>query len=156
MKLRPGIAADADAIAGLIASFQPELTDHPDGSGAGPYLASVSSQAERGYLESDRYSYIVAEHEGALLGFIALRDGSHVFHLFVARQHQRRGIARRLWQKAQAQALQAAAPRPFTVNASLVAVPVYRAFGFEPSGEVVSAHGISFLPMRLTAFQTEA
>ena len=148
MKLRPGTAADADAIAGLIASFQRELTDHPDGSGADQYLASVSSQAERAYLESDRYSYIVAEHEGTLLGFIALRDGSHVFHLFVARQHQRMGVARRLWQEAKARVLKAETPRQFTVNSSLLAVPVYRAFGFEPAGEVVSVHGISFLPMR--------
>lgn len=154
MKLRPGTTADAEAIARLIASFQPELTDHPDGSGAEQYLDSVSSRSERAYLESDRYSYIVAEHEGMLLGFIALRDGNHIFHMFVVRQHQRRGIARRLWQETQASVHKDATPRQFTVNSSLLAVPVYRAFGFEPVGEVVSVHGISFLPMRLT--QNEA
>jgi GNAT superfamily N-acetyltransferase len=156
MKLRTGTTSDAQAIASLIASFQPELTDHPDGAGAQEYIESVSSQAERGYLESGRYSYIVAEHEEALLGFIALRDVSHVFHLFVARQHQRAGVARLLWQAAKAQALESSAPGQFTVNSSLAAVPVYRAFGFEPAGEVVSVHGISFLPMRLTARANEA
>lgn len=150
MKLRPGTPDDAAAIADLIASFQRELTDHPDGTGADQYLASVSAQAERAYLESNRYTYIVAEYEGNMPGFIALRDVSHVFHLFVAREHQRLGVARRLWLEAKAKAREVAAPKHFTVNSSLLAVPVYRSFGFEPAGEVASVHGISFLPMRLT------
>ncbi|MCW5664637.1 MAG: GNAT family N-acetyltransferase [Piscinibacter sp.] len=156
MQLRSGTANDAEAIAALIASFQIELTNNPDGSGAETYLASVSSQAERGYLESPRYMYIVAEREGAILGFIALRDVSHVFHLFVARQCQRLGIARRLWQEAKAQAFKTSTPSQFTVNSSLQAVPTYRAFGFQPSGEVVSVHGISFMPMRLLVRENEA
>jgi GNAT superfamily N-acetyltransferase len=156
MQLRSGTANDADAIASLIASFQSELTDSPDGAGADQYLASVSREAERSYLESERYSYVVAEDEGVLIGFIALRDVSHVFHLFVARQHQRAGVARSLWCAARSHARQTAAPKQFTVNSSLLAVPVYRSFGFEPTGEVVSVRGISFLPMRLTEPENEA
>ena len=156
MQLRSGATADAEAIAALIASFQSELTDRPDGAGAELYLASVSSEAERSYLDSDRYSYIVAERDGAMVGFISLRDANHIFHLFVARQHQRKGVARRLWREARAQTAKALGPRHFTVNSSLLAVPVYRAFGFEPAGEVASVHGISFLPMRLTARENEA
>ena len=149
MKLRSGTAADAESIASLIASFQREITVHPDGEGAEQYFASVSPQAERGYLESSRYSVIVAENEGVMLGFIALRDVSHVFHMFVAREHQRKGVARCLWHEAKAEALKTGSPTQFTVNSSLGAVAVYRAFGFEPTGEVKSVHGISFLPMRL-------
>lgn len=156
MQLRSGTANDADAIAALIASFQPELTDHPEGAGAESYLASVTAQAERGYLESPRYMYIVAEREGTMLGFIALRDVSHVFHLFVAQSHQRTGVARRLWHEARALALQTSALRQFTVNSSLRAVATYRAFGFEPAGEVVSVHGISFMPMRYQVPENEA
>ncbi|SDX60658.1 Acetyltransferase (GNAT) domain-containing protein [Thiocapsa roseopersicina] len=155
MKLRSGSANDAEAIAELIASFQSELTNQPDGAGAEQYLASVSSQSEREYLESPRYAYIVAELDGDIRGFIALRDVSHVFHLFVARQYQRTGIARRLWREAKTQALKAAAPTHFTVNSSLSAVATYRAFGFEASGEVVSVHGISFVPMRLAVHELE-
>ena len=83
------------------------------------------------------------------LGFIALRDTSHVFHLFVAKEHQRKGVARLLWKEARERALKTGAPTHFTVNSSLGAVAVYRAFDFEPTGEVTSVHGISFLPMRL-------
>lgn len=128
---------------------------HPDGIGAEHYFASVSTESERGYLASERYMYLVAEDGPELLGFIAMRDTNHVFHLFVARQHHRRGIARRLWQEAHAKAVQAGKSARFTVNSSLGAVPTYQAFGFEPTGEVASIHGISYRPMALVAGRSE-
>src|SRR6478736_3858852 len=100
MEFRVGSPTDAEAIAGLIASFQSELTNDPSGAGAEEYLASVSVQAERKYLASERYRYLLAYSGSQLAGFIAIRDGSHLFHLFVERSHQRRGIARRLWDQA--------------------------------------------------------
>jgi hypothetical protein len=83
MEFRTGLPADAEAIAGLIASFQSELTDDPSGAGADEFLASVSVQAERDYLASERYEYLLAYSNSQLAGFIAIRDGSHLFHLFV-------------------------------------------------------------------------
>ena len=150
MRIRPGNPADANAVASLIASFQPILTLEPSGAGAEQYLASVSEHAERQYLASPRYAYLVAELEGQIVGFVAMRDSRHVFHLFVAAAHQRMGIARKLWEQAQQLSLRAGPIAEFTVNASLNAVPAYRSFGFLPAGEVVQAHGIAFLPMRLT------
>src|SRR5258705_13917258 len=85
MELRASSTADAEAIAGLIASFQSELTDDPSGAGAGKYLASVSVQAEREYLASERYGYLLAYSVSRLAGAIANRDCSHLFHLFVER-----------------------------------------------------------------------
>ena len=64
MHIRPGNPGDANAVASLIASFQPILTLEPSGAGAEQYLASVSEDAERQYLESPRYAYLVAELEG--------------------------------------------------------------------------------------------
>jgi acetyltransferase (GNAT) family protein len=87
MEFRAGLPSDAEAIADLIASFQSELTDDPSGAGADEYLASVSVQAERQYLASARYGYLVAFINSQLAGFIAIRDGSHLFHLFVDRAH---------------------------------------------------------------------
>src|SRR6266436_2757358 len=58
MEFRVGSPADAEAIAGLIASFQSELTDDPSGAGAEGCLASVSVQGEREYLASERYRYL--------------------------------------------------------------------------------------------------
>jgi GNAT superfamily N-acetyltransferase len=151
MEFRAGSPADAEAIAGLIASFHSELTDDPSGAGAEEYIASVSVQAERKYLASERYRYLLAYSGSQLAGFIAIRDGSHLFHLFVERSHQRRGIARRLWDRALAKMCAPDSNGGFTVNSSLSAVSVYQAFGFIPAGSIQSMHGISFLPMRRQA-----
>jgi GNAT superfamily N-acetyltransferase len=148
MEFREGSPADAEAIAGLIDSFQSELTDNPSGVGAEHYLASVSVQAERDYLASERYRYLLAYSDSQLAGFIAIRDASHLFHLFVARSHQRQGIARCLWERALRELCAPGSNGAFTVNSSLSAVPVYQAFGFVPAGSLQSVHGISFLPMR--------
>jgi GNAT superfamily N-acetyltransferase len=148
MEFRAGSPADAEAIAALIDSFQSELTDDPSGAGADEYLASVSLQAERQYLASKRYRYLVAYSDSQLAGFIAIRDGCHLFHLFVERSHQRKSIARLLLERALEELCAPNSNGGFTVNSSLRAVPVYQAFGFVPAGPIQSVHGISFLPMR--------
>jgi GNAT superfamily N-acetyltransferase len=150
MHIRPGNPGDANAVASLMASFQPILTLEPSGAGAEQYLASVSEEAERQYLESPRYAYLVAELEGQMVGFVAMRDQTHLFHLFVAAAHQRTGIARALWEQARQISLRAGPVAEFTVNSSLNAVSVYRSFGFVPNGAIMQEHGIAFLPMRLT------
>ena len=148
MEIRSGSPSDAEAIARLIASFQSELIDDPSGAGAEAYLASVSAQAEREYLTSQRYRYLLAYAGPQLAGSIAIRDGSHLFHLFVERAYQRQDLARVLWERALHELGPPENQGAFTVNSSLVAVPVYRALGFLPAGSIRSAHGISFLPMR--------
>jgi len=108
----------------------------------------VSAQAEREYLTSPRYRYLLAYAGPQLAGFLAIRDGSHLFHLFVERAYQRQGVARALWERALHDLGPSGSRRAFTVNSSLAAVPVYRALGFFPAGSIKSEHGISFLPMR--------
>jgi GNAT superfamily N-acetyltransferase len=149
MNVRRGTPADATAFAALIARFQPMLTLDPSGAGAERYLASVSETAEREYLESPRYSYFVAERAGELAGFIAVRDGTHVFHLFVAPESQGQGVATALWDRAREHSVNIGSASEFTVNSSLNAVPIYEHFGFVPSGAKVHMHGIAFLPMSL-------
>jgi len=151
VEYRAGSPQDAEAVAGLIASFQRELTDDPSGAGAERYLASVSVESEREYLASERYRYIMACAGSDLAGFIAIRDGSHVFHLFVARAYQRMGLARLLWERALRDLCAPNAEGVFTVNSSLSAVPVYEAFAFAPADSIQRAHGIAFLPMRRPA-----
>ena len=150
MNLRAGNVEDAGPIAALIASFQRELTVDPSGAGAEEFLASVSEAAERQYLESPRYFYIVAEEDdGSLAGFIAMRDNTHLCHLFVTRSLHRTGVARQLWRQAREEAVRRGNAGEFTVNSSLNAIPVYQAFGFVQSGAVTTFRGVSFMPMRL-------
>ena len=149
MIIRLGIPSDANAIAALIQSFQRMLTIDATGAGAEEYLASVSEEAETRYLNSPRYAYLVAENKVGIVGFIALRDNGHVFHMFVHSLRQHEGIAGALWHQAREAALQSGNPGAFTVNSSMIAVPVYRSFGFVTEGSPVQTHGIAFQPMRL-------
>lgn len=152
LQLREGRAGDAAAISALIAELAPAFFLSPDGASTEPFLASVSASAEAGYLADPRYRFWLLEAkeagEGALAGFIASRDTSHLFHLFVAPAWQGRGLSRRLWQALQDGAAEAGHEGPFTVNASLPAVPVYARFGFVAEGPVQQAHGLAFQPMR--------
>lgn len=144
--LRAGTPDDAESIAALIASYADDLV--LDRAQAAPYLASVSVEAERGYLASPRYRFVIADAgRRGLAGFIAMRDTTHLFHLFVERSWHGRGLARALWSHVQGEIDAAASSRRHTVNSSLMAVPVYRAFGFAETGPVTHAHGIAFVPM---------
>src|SRR5215210_2273843 len=58
MEIRLGSPADAEAVAEIISNFKSDLTDDPSGAGAEKYLASVTADAEGGYLASARYRYL--------------------------------------------------------------------------------------------------
>ncbi len=96
LRIREATVDDAAAISRLIrplaekfiaADFSP--------AGARNLLASLEPDAVAGYFESG-YEYHVAEQDGLLVGVVAVRDNSHLYHLFVAEQFQRRAVARRL------------------------------------------------------------
>ena len=147
MQFRPAAIEDAEAFSALIRRFSPDFTVSPDGTGAEPFFESISAQAVAGYIADPRYRYHAAFDGADLAGFIAIRDGSHLFHLFVAPEFQRRGLATRLWQLATASGTNKA----FTVNSTRFAVPVYERFGFVQSGPLAEKHGICFIPMQRPA-----
>lgn len=85
-----------------------------------------------------------------LVGVAAMRDDSHLFQFFVSTRHQGRGIAGRLWQRVVRDAVRRAGTRRFTLNSSLVAVPVYLRLGFVLNGPMSkTAEGLVTMPMRL-------
>src|SRR5690606_40652166 len=77
------------------------------------------------------FDYHVAEVAGEIVGVVGMRDGSHVYHLFVAEEHQGRGLGRALWEHAKAECLRRGRPAAFTVNSSRGAVPIYERFGLD-------------------------
>lgn len=83
-----------------------------------------------------------------LVGVIEVRGGDHVSLLFVASEHQRRGIARRLYAAARKRML---AERPdlveITVNASPNAVAAYERLGFRAVAPEQLTAGIRYVPM---------
>jgi ribosomal protein S18 acetylase RimI-like enzyme len=149
MHIRPATTQDAEAISALINASAHHFLLDASGRGAERFLAGITPQAILGYLSSASFFYLIAEDGNDLAGAVALRDGRHLFHLFVAPTHQRQGLARALWAAAQRGA--AKGLKTFTVNASPNAVAVYERFGFAAVGPRTEMNGIAFVPMEAAA-----
>lgn len=145
---RPANIADAPAISALIKQLAVDLTLHPEGHGAELFFQSVSAQAEQQYLSDQRYVFTVVLDGEQIVALIAMRDRTHVFHLFVAKAYQQRGLAMQLWQTV---VQQTALPSGcyYTVNAAIKSVGFYERLGFRRVADEVRMHGICFVPMTL-------
>lgn len=149
--LRPAVDADFPILATLLHALASRfITPGMAPEVAATFLRDNDESALRVYGERG-HTVTVAEIDGVLAGFIAIRPPSHVFHLFVDARWHRRSVARALWEAAR----QEAAPgTPFTVNASLFAVPVYQALGFRCDGAALNRHGVTYQPMLVEASGT--
>jgi GNAT superfamily N-acetyltransferase len=148
MLIRSIVPDDIPAAAALLRRAAEEFILHESTPADGAvFLAEQGEQAMRGFL-AQGYVYHVAEVDGTLAGFIAIRARSHVYSLYVERRFHRRGIARRLWEAAQQAALGPGHPGAFTVNASNHALPFYASLGFVPTAPT-QAGIVRYNPMRL-------
>jgi GNAT superfamily N-acetyltransferase len=144
MLIRRAVREDAAIISALIHDLLPWMTLAPDGAGAEQFIMSMSEGAIERYVTGEEYQYWSGWIGDELAGVVALRGGTHLFHMFVAQRYHGQGLARQLWQ-----ALGAAAAPGMTVNAALHALPMYEHFGFVATGPRVEQHGIAYVPMRL-------
>ena len=154
IEVRAARADDAVAISQLItASARQFITPDYSAKGARCLLNSLSSQTILENIEDSgpvhaAYAYLVAERDGKLMGVIALKNGNHIFHLFVAQKYHRQGVGRALWFKALAQV----DGESISVNASRYALDFYRKLGFKAHGpadqpESVERDGVICYPM---------
>lgn len=149
MRIRPLQDPDIPAVAALMRSLSEEFIVHEcSAEAAARFIVENNEAGIRGFVNAGM-AYHVAENECRIVGFIALRDNKHVFHMFVDKAHHRQGIAAALWQCARAAALEAGNPGEFTVNASNHAMPVYAKMGFVPTAEMQCKNGIYYNPMQL-------
>jgi ribosomal protein S18 acetylase RimI-like enzyme len=146
MRIRRAHSEDAGAIAALVRSCESVLVVDP--AAADPFWEAMTASSYAANMASGRFLHQVAEAGGGLIGFIAFRDGRHLFNLFVGPMHQGRGIGRALWHHALGELPAGTDGAEITVNASLNAVPFYRGLGFFQAGEPAMVNGIVFVPMR--------
>lgn len=148
MTIRPLDPADIPAAASLLQRAALEFILHESTpEGAAHFLAENDAAALHARVAAG-FVYHVAIVDGELAGFIGVRERSHVFHLFVDRRWQRRGIARRLWAAGREAALAAGGTGVFTVNASNHALSFYEALGFVRTAPMQVAQ-VLYNPMRL-------
>ncbi len=149
MKIRTITDPDIPVIARLMWSLSSEYIVHdttPEAAAA--FERENNEEGVRGFLNAGMM-YRVAEIDGAVAGFIAMRDNKHLFHMFVDKAHHRKGIATALWHEARRAAIEAGNPGVFTVNASNYALPVYEALGFVRTDGTQCKNGIYYNPMLL-------
>jgi ribosomal protein S18 acetylase RimI-like enzyme len=152
MHIRPLYPDDIPEAAALLRRAAEEFILHESTpADAAVFLTEQGEQGMRRFLASG-YVYHVAEVDGVLAGFIAIRERSHVYSLYVDKRFHRRGIARRLWDTAREAALadgdQPGHPGAFTVNASNHALPFYASLGFVPTAPT-QVGIVRYNPMRL-------
>ncbi|WP_099737366.1 GNAT family N-acetyltransferase [Comamonas sp. 26] len=141
--IRQARASDAEAASRLVTGLAHYFLSDPNSAGVRPFMARLtpSSYAER--LSSTQFNHYIAEDSVGLCGVIALRDESHLYHLFVRADAQGQGVSRALWHYAKAQSKHST----FTVNSSLFAVPVYEHLGFVAKTSPQKSNGLVFVPM---------
>ncbi|HVH11606.1 MAG TPA: GNAT family N-acetyltransferase [Longimicrobium sp.] len=148
LTLRGATPEDADAISALALSLARYFLADPDRpEDAAAFLERLAPAGIAEMLADARYRYHVALTDGVLSGVLGVRDGSHLYHLFVAEPFHGRGVAARLWDVASRDARARGNPGRFTVNSSRFAVPVYERFGFVAAGPEQVQDGIAFRPM---------
>jgi ribosomal protein S18 acetylase RimI-like enzyme len=147
MRIRPLAEQDIAAVAALFRDLAQEFIVHEsDAEGAAMFLRENDEAALRRFIGAGTHVYHVADADGGIAGFIAMRDKSHIFHLFVAKAYQGQGLARRLWDVAREASGHVGT---FTVNSSNHALGVYAKFGFVRTAPMQCTKGLYYNPMSL-------
>lgn len=145
MEIRRAVAEDILPIKDLVHSLTGFYLQDKTAPLPTWFAQSISLSEFEDRLLNPEFIHFVYTHNGVVQGYISLKSGNHVYHLFVAANAQGKGIARALWQKACA----TTSATRYTVRSSLYAVPVYKKFGFKESGPAANKDGIAFQPLEL-------
>ena len=149
LSIRTATPGDSDCISRLLCNLTSKFIANEFSSEARhTLLSSMTPGAIEKYIQSG-YRYHVADTDSQVVGVVAVRDNVHLFHLFVAEQYQRRGIATQLWKVAKTVCLNEGNPGEFTVNSSSFARDVYEKLGFISCSDPQEIDGILFYPMKL-------
>jgi ribosomal protein S18 acetylase RimI-like enzyme len=158
--IRRAAIGDARAVARLIEpAFARHIAPTLGLAGQVAFRMYVTEKALRERLGNGASAWCASAEpdRASLLGYAELRGpagrpagADHLTLLFVAVEHQGRGVARRLLAAvADHLRLQQPPVHTLTVNASAYARPIYERLGFRSAGEAATLDAISATPMRL-------
>jgi predicted N-acetyltransferase YhbS len=143
MKIRKAETSDIDKVAEIVRGLSHYYMENGQNELPEWFRATLTDSAfSRRFSDCDYFNF-VAEIDGAVVGYISVKSGFHLYHLFVASGFHNQGIAKRLWQHCVCHLK----IEQCTVRSSLFAVPVYYQFGFRVSGSSAFKDGIGFQPM---------
>ncbi|MFT6841052.1 MAG: GNAT superfamily N-acetyltransferase [Candidatus Azotimanducaceae bacterium] len=149
MKIRVGQKKDAHDISKMLLMLTEKfIAVGFSEAGSKSMRDSMKPEAILSYMELG-YRYHVAEIAGKIMGAVATRENTHLYHLFIEESHQGKGYARALWEVAKAACIAAGNDKYFTVNSSLNAQDVYKSWGFTPISGIRETNGVKDMPMKL-------
>ena len=144
INIRTANLNDDNDIRELVLSLSHCYLENPNAAFPQWLAASLTLAQFHSRLTSNDYTNVVSVIDDVIVGYLALK-GHHLFHLFVAQEHQGKGIAKQLWHYATAES----SVTEYTVRSSLFAVPVYKCFGFRETSAPMMKDGVCFQPMAL-------
>ncbi|RXJ66399.1 hypothetical protein CRV08_13045 [Halarcobacter ebronensis] len=112
------------------------------------FKEELSFRGFRFRVTSSQFKHFVYVKDEEIVGFIAIKNDNHIFHLFVKESFHRQGIAKKLWQCVK----EIFDVSNMEVNSSLYAIKVYESFGFKISDEEKFFFQLRFQPMRYDSF----
>lgn len=150
MKIRAAQTNDVENISDLITILSRKFIIKEFSAEGGEYLLSTMTATAIDNFMQSGYVYHVAEIDNTLAGVVAVKDHAHLYHLFVAEQFHRMGIAKKLWQVAMKVCLANGNAGEFTVNSSAYAREAYKKLGFVAQPGPKEKGGVVFYPMKMT------
>lgn len=149
MIIRSATRVDAPQISALLTALSSTfIVVNFEQEGVDNLLGSMTTTAIEGYFDKG-FRYHVGEIDSKIVGVVATRDNSHLYHLFVSEGFQGNRYASELWRVAKQACIDAGNRGRFTVNSSLNARAVYEGWGFTAIGEIREGGGVRDLPMQL-------
>lgn len=149
LRIRRATSDDASAVSALILSLAHHFLLHTDGSDADAFLLALEPAGIERNIAAAEFDYYVGMVGSQLAGVVAVRHGTHLFHLFVREAFQRRGVARALWSHVKGVYGWPSASVMTTVNSTPFALSFYERVGFRAAGPRAETNGIAFIPMQL-------
>ena len=143
MVIRKAGLDDSVSIGSLVRSLADMYLQSTHSQLPGWFSETLSNEAFRTRMLNTDYQSWVYETDGGVVGYICLQNKSHLYHLFVAKSHQRMGIARCLWEHV----VRHTNGKDITVRSSINAISVYNKLGFINVGEEGHKEGVCFQPM---------
>lgn len=145
MNIREAITEDATQIKELVVGLSHFYLSANDET-LPKWLSSTLELREfESRLKNNEFTNLVCENNKNIIGYISIKNKNHIYHLFVSQEHQRKGIAKKLWEKAKILCQSST----YTVRSSLYAVPVYEHFGFSKSNGIETKDNLQFQAMEL-------
>lgn len=148
MKIRIATIDDARAISTLVMhTAKEQLRNEFTDDGWELFQRLLSEKTQTDLLRNKAFNYRVAVISNDIVGVLASKNASHLFHFFIHPNWQHRGVGSKLWERYLQDISTIKSINSVTVNASDFAVGFYLKIGFSIKQPKQVKNGMCFTAM---------